>query len=163
MVQARVCLTTDQLFSAGAGHEWSVAALPSATGTPKQNVYGASVGIPKTTPERELAAWIFLKFYTRPDIQAQWAKFSLYFPTRASVADEMEAFFLANKPYKTAFDLLQYGAFEPPVPGYDFVRDEIELTMAALVDDTTLDVATELATLNGIANEILADQMSQVP
>lgn len=149
--------------SAGAGHEWSVAALPSATGTPKQNVYGASVGIPKTTPERELAAWIFLKFYTRPDIQAQWAKFSLYFPTRASVADEMEAFFLANKPYKTAFDLLQYGAFEPPVPGYDFVRDEIELTMAALVDDTTLDVATELATLNGIANEILADQMSQVP
>jgi len=147
---------------AGAGHEWSVAALPTATGTPKQNVYGASVGIPKSTPERELAAWIFLKFYTRPDVQAQWAKFSLYFPTRASVADQMQAFFLANPAYKKAFDLLQYGAFEPPVPGYDFVRDEIELTMAALVEDPTLDVVSELAILNGIANDILADQMSQI-
>ena len=147
---------------AGAGHAWSVAALPTSTGTIKQNVYGASVGIPKSTPERELAAWIFLKFYTRPDIQAQWAKFSMYFPTRASVADEMTAFFLANQPYKTAFDLLEYGAFEPPVPGYDFIRDEIELTMAALVGDPTLDVATELATLNDVANGILADQMAQV-
>ena len=147
---------------AGAGHDWSVAALPSATGMPKQNVYGASVGIPKTTPERELSAWIFLKFLTSPDIQAQWAKASKYFPTRASVAGEMEGFFKANPTYKKAFDLLKYGAFEPPVPGYDFIRDEIELTMAALVDDTTLDPATELATLNDIANSILADQMAQV-
>jgi multiple sugar transport system substrate-binding protein len=146
----------------GAGHEWSVAALPSATGTPKQNVYGASVGIPKTTPERELAAWLFLKFYTRPDIQAQWAKFSLYFPTRASVAGEMEAFFLANPAYKKAFDLLQYGVFEPPVPGYDFVRQEVNVYMAAIVDDPTLDVATELGKLNVTANELLAEQLAQI-
>ena len=146
----------------GAGHEWSVAALPSVTGTPKQNVYGASVGIPKSTPERELAAWIFLKFYTRPDIQAQWAKFSLYFPTRASVADEMEAFFLANPTYKKAFDLLQYGVFEPPVPGYDFVRQEVNVYMAAIVDDPTLDPATELGKLNVTANEILAEQLAQI-
>jgi len=34
--------------------------------------------------------------------------------------------------------------------------------MAALVDDPTLDVATELATLNVLANEILAEQMAQI-
>jgi len=74
----------------------------------------------------------------------------------------MTAFFMANPPYKTAFDLLEYGAFEPPVPGYDFIRDEIELTMAALMEDTTLDVTEELNKLNDIANEILADQLAQI-
>lgn len=145
----------------GAAHAWSVAALPN-TGVIKQNVYGASVGIPKSTPERELAAWIWLKYYTSPGPQSEWAKFSMYFPTRMSVAEDMTAFFMANPPYKTAFDLLEYGAFEPPVPGYDFIRDEIELTMAALMEDTTLDVTEELNKLNDIANEILADQLAQI-
>ena len=161
LVQALVYHSTSQLLKR-AGHEWSVAPLPSVTGTPKQNVYGASVGIPKSTPERELAAWLFLKFYTRPDIQAQWAKFSLYFPTRASVADEMEAFSLANPTYKKAFDLLEYGVFEPPVPGYDFVRQEVNVYMAAIVDDPSLDVATELGLLNVTANELLAEQLAQI-
>jgi len=148
-------------IESGAGHEWSVAALPH-TGVIKQNVYGASVGISKSTPERELAAWIWLKYYTSPGPQEQWAEYSGYFPTRLSVADEMTAYFMANPAYKTGFDLLEYGAFEPPVPGYDFVRDEIELVMAALVDDPSLDVQAELDILNDVANGILADQLSQI-
>jgi len=146
----------------GAGHEWSIAALPTSTGVIKQNVYGASVGIPKSTPERELAAWIWLKYYTSPEPQAAWAKSSLYFPTRTSVAEDMTAFFLANPAYKKGFDLLKYGAFEPPVPGYDFVRTEVNGTMAALMEDPTLDVPAELAKLNGTANEILAEQLAQI-
>jgi len=145
----------------GANFEWSVAALPNA-GTPKQDVYGASVSIPKSTPERQLAAWLFVKYYTSPDVQAKWAKASNYFPVRASVAEGMLGYFAANPVYKKAFEMLEYSAFEPPVPGYDFVRDEIEMVMAALVDDPTLDVATELATLNVLANEILAEQMAQI-
>ena len=45
----------------GANFDWSVAALPN-TGTPKQDVYGASISIPKSTPERQLAAWLFVKY-----------------------------------------------------------------------------------------------------
>ena len=145
----------------GANFDWSVAALPN-TGTPKQDVYGASISIPKSTPERQLAAWLFVKYYTSPDVQAKWAKASNYFPVRASVAEGMLGYFAANPAYKKAFEMLKYAAFEPPVPGYDFVRDEIEMVMAALVDDPTLDVATELATLNVLANEILAEQMAQI-
>lgn len=146
----------------GAAFNWSVAAIPHTTADPVMNVYGASVGIPKSTPERQLAAWIFLKYYTSPGPQADWAKASMYFPTRASVADQMTEFFDANPTYKTAFDLLEYGIFEPPVPGYDFVRDECEATMAAIVDNPTLDVATALDSLNATANGILADQLAQM-
>jgi len=123
---------------------------------------GVLHGIPKSTPERQLAAWLFLKFYTSPSAQADWVRASNYFPTRASVADELTEYFEANPVYAKAFDLLEYGIFEPPVPGYDFVRDESEAVMAAIVDDPTLDVATALTNLDETANGILADQMEQI-
>ncbi len=146
----------------GANFNWSVAAIPHTTADPVMNVYGASVSIPKTTPERQLAAWIWLKYYTSPGPQADWAKASMYFPTRASVADQMTEFFAANPSYATAFDMLKYGIAEPNVPGYDFVRDEIEAVMAAIVDDPTLDVSTALNDFNDVANGILADQLAQI-
>ncbi|MFZ3070728.1 MAG: extracellular solute-binding protein [Anaerolineaceae bacterium] len=146
-----------------AAFEWSVAALPHTTADPVQNVYGASVSIPKSTPERELAAWIFIKYYTSPEVQAKWAEASGYFPVRQSVADTMGDFFAANPAYKTAFDLLQYGHFEPPVPGYDFVRDDyIEPAIVAIVDNPTDDVKTILAAANIEANIILGEQMDQM-
>jgi multiple sugar transport system substrate-binding protein len=152
----------DSAVSEGANFNWSVAAIPHTTADPVMNIYGASVGIPKSTPERQLAAWIFLKYYTSPEPQAAWAKASMYFPTRASVADQMQDFFAENPTYATAFDLLEYGIFEPPVPGYDFVRDEIEAVMAAIVDNPTQDVETSLTDFNDIANGILSDQLAQI-
>lgn len=146
----------------GAAFEWSVAPVPHTTADPVIDVYGASVSIPKSTPERELAAWIFLKYYTSPDVQALWAEASGYFPVRKSVADKMVAYMDANPTFKTAYDLLPYGYFEPAVPGYDFVRDEIELAMAAIVDDTTVDVKAKLTELNEKANQILAEQLEQL-
>lgn len=151
----------DSAVSEGANFNWSVAALPH-TGDPVQNIYGASVSIPKSTPERQLAAWIWLKYYTSADPQAAWAKASNYFPTRASVAEQMDDYFAANPAYATAFEMLDYGIAEPNVPGYDFVRDEIEAVMAAIVDDPTTDVAAALTAFNEVANGILADQLAQI-
>ena len=145
----------------GAAFEWSVAALPN-TGTPKQDVYGASVSIPKSTPERELAAWIFIKYYTTPEVQKLWAEASGYFPVRQSVADMMTEYMAANPTYKASWDLLEYGWFEPAVPGYDFVRDEIEVVMAAVVDNPALDVQVEFDKLNTFGNKILAEQLEQI-
>jgi phosphate/phosphite/phosphonate ABC transporter binding protein len=142
----------------GAQFDWSVAAVPHTTPDPVLDIYGASVSIPKTTPEQELAAWLFLKYYTSPDVQATWAEVSQYFPVRASVADGLGDFFAANPAYKTAFDMLEYGTFEPPVPGYDFVRTIAEEKMAAIADGA--DVDATLADLNQEANEILDEQMT---
>ena len=143
----------------GAGFEWSVAPLPRTTDDPVMNVYGASVSIGKSTPEKELATWLFIKHYTGAEVQAEWARASNYFPVRQSVADGLEEYFGENPAYQTAFDLLQYGTAEPPAPGYDFVRDEAESTMAAIADGA--DVAESLAELTATANEILADQLAE--
>lgn len=146
----------------GAQFDWSVTAIPHTTADPVMNVYGASASIPKTTPEAELAAWLFTKYYTSPDIQTKWGLASNYFPVRQSAVNSegIQAAFVANPAYKTAFDLLKYGKTEPPVPGYDFVRLEIVSAMAAIVDGA--DVQSTLDELNVVANEILADQMADI-
>ena len=142
----------------GANFEWSVAAIPHTTPDPVMNIYGASVSIPRTTPEGELAACLFIKHYTDTEAQATWAKASEYFPVRASVADGLADYFAENPAYKTAFDMLEYGRFEPPTPGYDFVRTKVGEAMAAIADGA--DVASTLAALNEESNVILADQMT---
>lgn len=141
---------------AGSGHAWSIAAIPHTTPDPVQNIYGASVSIPTTNRDAELATWLFVKYYTSTEIQARWAEASQYFPVRSSVAENLAEYFEANPAYALAFELLEYGVKEPPVPGYDFVRVEMQEAMAAIADGA--DVAETLAPLNVTANEILAEQ-----
>ena len=154
----------DAVAADGTPFEWSVAAIPHTTPDPVMNIYGASVSIPKSTPERELAAWLFVKYYTSAPVNAAWAKASGYFPVKASIADEVTAEFAGNKEaYATAISLLPFGKFEPPVPGYDFVRDNVvEVVMTSIVDDVTADVKALLDQANIDANAILAEQMSQI-
>lgn len=134
---------------------WSVAPIPYTGATPSQNIYGASVSIPKTTPQQQLGAWLFLKYYTSPEIQARWAMASNYFPVRASVADGLADYFAKEPAFGVAFDLLQYGKTEAPVAGYDNARDEIAEAYSRILNGE--DVQTVLDELNTKANQILAE------
>ncbi len=142
----------------GANFEWSVAAIPHTTAEPVMNIYGASVSMPVSTPEAELASWLFLKYYTDPDVQARWAEVSQYFPVRESVANGLADYFASDPAYKTAFDMLKYGYYEPPVPGYDFVRVKVGEAMAAIANGD--DVASTLAALDVESDDILSEQMT---
>jgi len=50
---------------------WSIAPLPHDTPEPIVDMYGPSICVFKTTPERQLAAWLFLKWFTAPEQTAQ--------------------------------------------------------------------------------------------
>ena len=146
----------------GANMNWSVAPVPHVTAEPVQNIYGASVSIPQTTPEGELAAWLFVRWFTSPEIQARWAEVSNYFPVRADAAANLEDYFERDPAYATAFDLLQYGQAEPPVPNYETIRDEAEIVFAAIVtgvDDRPIE--EQLAELDEFANEDLEIMLSE--
>jgi multiple sugar transport system substrate-binding protein len=142
----------------GARFAWSVAPLPFLTPTPVMNVYGASVSLPKTTPQRQLAAWLFLKYYTSPPVQVQWSQATNYFPVRRSAAASLQSYFERNPAYKTAFDLLAFSKYEPSVPGYDFVRDLVAKAMAAMLIQG-VEVQGALEKLTRESNEILRKQM----
>jgi multiple sugar transport system substrate-binding protein/sn-glycerol 3-phosphate transport system substrate-binding protein len=134
--------------------DWSVAAIPYTTVKPPVNVYGASVSIPKTTPARQLGAWLFVKWFSEPAQQYRWLEISNYFPVRKSVAANMGAYFAKNPKFKDAWDLLNAGATtaEPPFAGYDEVRDAVTKSFNAILDGA--DVTKTLADLDVLANKV---------
>ncbi|HIQ02376.1 MAG TPA: extracellular solute-binding protein, partial [Anaerolineales bacterium] len=128
----------------GAGFNWSIAPIPTSLDAPKVNIYGASLSIFRTTPEKQLAAWLFIKWFTEPEQQARWARASNYFPVRASAADLLGDYFAENPQYEKAFSFLGYDiAIEPGVAGYDECRDAIGDMMGAVASGE--DPATWLA------------------
>jgi multiple sugar transport system substrate-binding protein/sn-glycerol 3-phosphate transport system substrate-binding protein len=139
----------------GAGFNWSVAALPHTTPDPVVDIYGASLSVPKTNPEEQLASWLFVKWFTEPEQQAEWAQISNYFPVRKSTAAELGDYFAQNPAYATAFGLLKYGKVEPPVAGYDVARNKISEAYNAILEGA--DVQETLAQLDKDANDILAE------
>jgi multiple sugar transport system substrate-binding protein/sn-glycerol 3-phosphate transport system substrate-binding protein len=137
------------------GFAWSVAAVPYTTPNPVMNVYGASVSIPKTDPQTQLAAWLFVRFYTSADIQARWARASNYFPVRESVANGLTDYFAENPAYQTSFELLRYTKTEPGVAGYDPIRDAAQEAFIRVLNGE--DANTVLADLDATANQLLAE------
>ena len=143
----------------GSQHAWSVAPLPQTNDTPVLNLYGASVSMPQTdSPAHQVATWLFLKYFTSPQVQADWVAASNYFPVRNSVLENLDGYIEENPAYGDAFGLLQSATIktEPPVPAYDAARDVIAEAMTAIIDGE--DVVESLAIANEDSNDILADQ-----
>ncbi len=137
------------------GFEWSVAAIPHTTPEPVMNIYGASVSIPRTDPKTQLAAWLFIKYYTSPEVQANWAIASNYFPVRESVAKQLESYFAENPAYETAFNLLKYSKREAPVAGYDNVRDVMTQAFERILSGEDIDAV--LADAEAQANRLMEE------
>ena len=88
----------------------------------------------KSAPEKQAAAWQYLKFLDGTEQQATWAAGTGYVPIRKSVGGEqdMTDFWAANPLFKVAYDQLLAGADTPagagavmgPAPAVnDIVRD----------------------------------------
>ncbi len=120
---------------------WSVAAIPHTTAQPVLDIYGASVSIPKSTPEKQLAAWLFVKWFTQPEQQAKWVEISTYFPVRKSTANNLGGYFAKNPKFKDAFELLNSATLkaEPPFSGYDEVRDAVSAAFNAILDGADIE------------------------
>ncbi|HNT73460.1 MAG TPA: extracellular solute-binding protein [Anaerolineae bacterium] len=112
--------------SGGAQFAWNVSPLPHTTPTPRMNFSGALQSIFVSTPEEQLAAWLFLRWMSEPEQQARWADATGDFPVRQSARKLLPDLLRQNPAYAQAFDFmaLDYG-IAAPVTGYDQCRDAI--------------------------------------
>jgi multiple sugar transport system substrate-binding protein/sn-glycerol 3-phosphate transport system substrate-binding protein len=136
---------------------WSVAPIPYTTAKPVLDIYGASVSIVKSTPERQLASWLFLRWMSEPTQQAEWTRVSNYFPVRRSTAAQLGDYLAKNAQFAAAWKALQMGdqKAEPPFAGYDQVRDSISAAYNAVLDGADID--STIAALNAKANKIFRE------
>jgi multiple sugar transport system substrate-binding protein/sn-glycerol 3-phosphate transport system substrate-binding protein len=146
--------------------EWGVAAIPHTTADPVQNIYGGDIMITATTPEQQLAAWIFTKWFTTPEIQAEWDIISGYFPTRQGTVEFLEGYTEENPQWGQAVDMLEFSYYEPQLISYQSVRDAAQAAFNEIMqlgDGWTVeDVQGILAELTETANELQEELMSEI-
>ncbi|MEJ5309891.1 MAG: extracellular solute-binding protein [Anaerolineae bacterium] len=103
---------------------WGVSTLPYSGTVPAPIVHGSDFIIPATNPETQLAAWIFVKWFTAPEQQVAWVRASGDFPTRAGVAAQIEKGQFAPQ-WLQALALLPYGVYEPQLISYPSARETV--------------------------------------
>ena len=140
--------------------EWGATAIPHTTADPVQNIYGGDIMIPVTTPETQLAAWIFVEWFTSPENQAEWVKMSNYFPTRAGTAEFLGDYMSENPQWAAALDLLPYGLYEPQLISYQSVRDAAQAAYNEIMQGA--DIQATLDALTDEANELQEELMGEM-
>lgn len=108
---------------------WGVAPIPQADpANPATVLYGANVSVFKTTPEHQRTAWVFLKHFTSPEVNARWAVSTGYLPCRRSATNDpaLQAFWAEWQYNRVAFDCLDFARSEPNVAGWQTIRGLLE-------------------------------------
>jgi multiple sugar transport system substrate-binding protein len=106
----------------GSRDRWTVIPFPGVDGEPVIDVYGPSYAIFESTPQQQLASWIFIKWISEPQNQARWVEASNYFPSRASTLDYLVEHLAANPQYTAAEALIPYSRYEPSYGSWGVAR-----------------------------------------
>ena len=97
------------LVNQGGRFKWGIAALPHATGAaPATTLSGSNLTILRSTPERQLATWLFIEYATSRDATAGWAAATGYLPVRRSAlgSPAMVSQLAAQPAYRVAATVL---------------------------------------------------------
>ena len=124
-----------QVAAQRGGLDWAVAPLPTHTGAPVVDLFGLSWFIPPTTPRRQLAAWLVVRWMNEQPQQDRWVSAYGHLPHR-SLSPEFQAALLEEIPqYADALALLELDAVvEPAVPGYERCRDILGAIVSAVAE-----------------------------
>ena len=110
------------LDQAGNQDDWTLIAFPSPARQPVIDVYGPAFAVFKSSPQEQLASWVFLKWFLSPEVQARWVPAGHTYPLRASTAQLLEDFASAHSQWAGAQDLLPFAKTEPGFQSWSVVR-----------------------------------------
>ena len=133
--------------------EYSMAPYPTAPGKSTVTVLSGTNAVTfKTTPEKQAAAWDFVKWATGKEQTAFWAAETGYLPVRSSALETSTLkTVLEKRPrYKIALDLVPVARTEPNIETWTQVRDLLQDAENKVVSQTAspkqaLDEAAEKA------------------
>ena len=134
---------------------WTVGTPPGG----KTVMFGANVAVLKSTPQKQLASWLFIKWFSDAEQTADWATKSFYMPVRKSAANNeaLKTFWTSKDPQgKQAYDVVANSIPEPNVRGQQDIRDVV---LNMIVSVTTGKATPEAAIKDAEtkANQILKD------
>jgi ABC-type glycerol-3-phosphate transport system substrate-binding protein len=123
----------------GGKFQWGIANLPHGPGaSPATVLYGGSITVFKSNPQKQLAAWLFIKYFSSPEVTADWATTSGYMPVRKSAAnsDVVKKKIEQFPAYGVAMNqIVPTARPEESALGSQDTRDYIESAMVAAIAD----------------------------
>jgi len=139
---------------------WSIAGVPQTDpARPKTVQFGPNLIAFKSTPEKQLASWLFIRWFTDPEQTAEWARRSSYLPVRRSAMDQasLRSHWAKDPQGRSAFDLSATALPEPNVRGQQDIRAVIEELLTAIATGRLTGVEQALAEAAAKANAILRE------
>lgn len=131
---------------------WSVVPMPTSAGVqPRTIQFGGVIAIMKTTPEKQLAVWEFLKWFTDTKQTAKWSIVSSYMPVRKTALEDAalkEHWTTKDVQGRQSFDLVPTSISAPNVRGTQDIRN--------VITDMQTKVTTKKATPEDALKEAVA-------
>lgn len=139
--------------------QWTVLPFPGNSGELVINAYGPAYAIFESTPEEQIASWIFIQWMLQPQNQARFIETSGYLPVSESSLEYLESYAAENPLWAQALALIPYGKIEPALGSWGIARyafgDAIEELFAP--DFSSDQIPTLLEKLEENINEIHAN------
>ena len=115
---------SDQARAFGAANnsdEWTVLAFPgnSQSGL---FIYGSSYIVLKSTPEQQLASWLFVRWMLSPENQTKWVETLGLFPLRASSMELLKDYGNSHPQWNAALALLPNAGIQPQLASWRKVQ-----------------------------------------
>jgi multiple sugar transport system substrate-binding protein/sn-glycerol 3-phosphate transport system substrate-binding protein len=143
---------------AGNDDEWGLIPFPGPDGNLAVNAFGQMIAVFDSTPEQNLASWLWLRHFTSPEVQAQWIGYSAYFPSQNATVPLIADYAAENPIWSTGLELSALGKSEPNIPAHGSVRGAIQDAFFAIGDaEDEAAIDTILEDLNNTAAELVEE------
>lgn len=152
---AEVPMATESMSFQKNADEWTLLPFPGTNGTGLVT-YGPSFSVLKSTPEKELAAWLFIRWLLLPENQSQWVNATGLFPLTNSVLDILGKFRSASPQWEAAVGTLALAQGVPQLASWRKVRYLLG-DGADVIFETNLpldQIPSTLAEMDSMAKEI---------
>jgi len=101
--------------------QWTVLAFPGFTQS-SLIIYGSSYIVLNSTPGKQLAAWLFVRWILSPENQAKWVEALGLFPLRTSSMDMLKDYGNSHPQWNAALTLLPSAQIQPQLASWRIVR-----------------------------------------
>lgn len=118
-------------FEKAQGLDFGVTLLPRGT-TRAYQFAGTNLALfSASSPEKQKAAWQFIRFLTSSEITAEWALGTGYLPVRKSAisSPRYQQFIQAHPEYAVGLQALQYAVVQPRVSAWESIRGILDDAM----------------------------------
>jgi ABC-type glycerol-3-phosphate transport system substrate-binding protein len=152
---AQVPYAAGAMSRAGNADIWTVIPFPGSQGGVLV-AYGPSYSVLRSTPERQLAAWLFARWLLSAENQAQWVEATNLLPLRTSLLDMIGPYRTTYPQWDAAVADLPQARIVPQLASWRKVRYVLEDGMTVIFrTNTPVDqLASVLADMDSMAEEL---------